>query len=85
MPGANNAAVKFLMARLQRPTEVGARALVLGVAAGVEAHGKYLPDGKIKELKGMTACKEGAELQKRVWDELKLKLETIRPGVTNLA
>ena len=79
MPGANNTAIKFLVARLQRPTELGARALVLGVAAGVEAH------GKIKELKGMTACKEGAELQKRVWDESKVKLEAVRPGVTSLA
>lgn len=77
--------VKTLIKVLARPTEVGARTLVNGASAGPESHGQYLPDCKITETKGLTKGKDGAELQKRVWEEMKSKLERIRPGVTSLA
>ncbi len=68
-----------------RPVEVGARTLVHGACAGAESHGQYLPDCKITQTKGLTSGKEGAELQERVWMELKEKLEGIKAGVTDLS
>lgn len=72
---------------LARPVEVGARTLVYGASssAGIETHGGYLPDCKLTQTAGQTKGKAGAELQNRVWLELRQKLEAIRPGVTNLS
>jgi hypothetical protein len=67
-----------------RTTEVGARTLVWGATAGPESHGQYVPDCKIEETGGLAKGKAGAELQARVWAELKQKLERIKPGVTSL-
>lgn len=71
---------------LQRKTEVGARALVHASAAGRESHGQYLSDCHLhpspvdrRDLAG-----ERAELQRRIWSELSMKLEKIEPGVTRL-
>jgi len=70
---------------LARPTMIGARTIAYGASTGPEAHGEYLPDCKITTLGGLCKGKEGAELQKRVWEELKETLEAIQPGVTSLA
>ncbi|KAF2802842.1 NAD(P)-binding protein [Mytilinidion resinicola] len=80
-----NAALRFLIKILARPTEVGSRTLVYGAGAGPETHGQYLPDCKITATKGLTSGEAGTKLQNRVWVELKQKLEVIRPGVTWLA
>ena len=77
--------VRTLLKIFARPTEVGARTLVHGASAGPESHGQYVPDCKIKQTGGLTKGKAGAELQARVWGELKQKLEAIRPGVTSLS
>lgn len=69
---------------IARPTEVGARTIVYGACAGPESHGQYVPDTKITPTVGLTKGEKGEELQIRVWDELKAKLEGIRPGVTSL-
>jgi len=70
---------------LCRKPEVGARTLVHGACAGPESHGQYLPDCKITPTsKGLCKGPEGDKLQKRVWDELREKLDGIRPGVTAL-
>jgi hypothetical protein len=69
---------------IARTAEVGSRTLVYGASAGPESHGQYVPDCKITPTKGLTTGKEGAELQERVWKELKGKLEKIHPGVTSL-
>lgn len=70
---------------LARPTEVGARTLVYGAGAGPETHGGYLPDSKLRETRGLTSGDSGKELQARVWSELKVKLEGIQKGVTDLS
>ena len=70
---------------LSRRTEVGARTLVHGASAGPESQGQYVPDCKITPTAGFTKGNAGAELQDRVWMELKQKLEAIRPGVTSLS
>jgi hypothetical protein len=69
---------------LARATPVGARTLVYGASAGIETHGGYLPDCNLTQTGGLTAGEAGIELQKRVWDELKQKLDDIRSGVTSL-
>jgi hypothetical protein len=38
----------------------------------------------MKETVGLTKGKAGAELQERVWLELRLKLEAIQEGITTL-
>ncbi|KAK9351233.1 short-chain dehydrogenase [Lipomyces doorenjongii] len=77
-------AVRVMKKILGRPTEVGARTIVHGTCAGPESHGQYVPDCKIKPTGGLTKGKKGAELQNRVWAELKQKLEGFQPGVTSL-
>ncbi|KAI9799896.1 MAG: hypothetical protein M1833_003818 [Piccolia ochrophora] len=64
-----------------RTTEVGARTLVAGAAGGEATHGKYMQDGVIAEPSAFVRSAEGAETQKRVWQELTQKLESIRPGI----
>ncbi|KAL9094942.1 MAG: hypothetical protein Q9165_002892 [Trypethelium subeluteriae] len=76
---------RFMLRILCRRPEVGARTLVNGASAGVESHGQYVPDCKITPTKGLTEGPDGVELQRRIWEELKQKLETIRPGVTSLS
>lgn len=68
-----------------RRTEIGARTIVYGASAGAESHGQYLPDCIIAPSGGLTKGEKGAELQSRVWEELKQKLEAIHPGVTSLS
>ena len=68
-----------------RTAAVGARTLVHGASAGAESHGQYLPDCKITPTKGLASGKEGKQLQERVWEELKEKLEEIKKAVTDLA
>jgi NAD(P)-dependent dehydrogenase (short-subunit alcohol dehydrogenase family) len=69
---------------LARSTEMGSRTLVAGVAAGPEAHGKYMHDGKVDDgaLSSYVKSKKGEETGKKVWAELKDILEKIQPGVT---
>ena len=67
-----------------RTSEVGSRTLIHGASAGADSHGQYVPDTKITPTKGLTAGKAGAELQSRIWTELKEILEKIQPGVTTL-
>jgi len=76
--------VRVFTKLLARPTEVGARTLVYGASVGPESHGQYVPDCKIAATKGLTKGEEGAELQKRIWTELREKLEGIKKGVTSL-
>ena len=75
--------VRILTKIFCRTAEVGARTLVHGASAGPDTHGQYVPDCKIKPTKGLTVGKKGRELQERVWEELGLKLEGIREGVTS--
>ncbi|KAI9702218.1 MAG: hypothetical protein M1820_006300 [Bogoriella megaspora] len=78
-------AIRALVKIFCRPTEVGARTLVWGACAEPETHGQYVPDCRTRETKGLTMGAQGAELQRRIWEELKQKLEGIKPGVTAFA
>jgi len=66
---------------LARPTEVGARALVHGASVGLEGHGQYFSDCKITPTAGLAKGQRGIELQTRVWEELRQKLEVTNPGI----
>lgn len=80
----NSAIARGLIKILARPTAVGARTLIYGACAGPETHGQYLPDCKITRPKGLLKGEAGVEVQKRVWSELKVVLEGIQRGVTEL-
>jgi len=71
----------MVKALLARPTEHGSRTLVHAAEAGPETHGQYLSNCCIAEPSAFVRSKEGAEAQKRVWDELSQKLERIQPGI----
>lgn len=67
---------------LARSTEKGSRTLVDAGTKGPESHGCYLSDCKIELPSDFVVSTKGWETQNRVWEELKEKLERIRPGVT---
>ncbi|KAI1281570.1 NAD(P)-binding protein [Xylaria sp. FL0933] len=66
---------------LARTTEQGSRTLVSAGIAGPESHGQYLEDCKVAEPSEVVT--QNPEVGKRLWVELKAKLEEIQPGVTN--
>lgn len=75
--------MRILKGVLAKSTEEGSRTLVhAGVAAGRESHGKWLSACKVAACSDLVEGKEGLELQGRVWEELKEKLEAIEEGVT---
>lgn len=80
----DNCAVRIAKTAVCRPTEVGARTLVYGASIGPESHGQYVPDCKITPTAGLTKGEKGAELQQRVWEELRDKLEASHAGSTSL-
>ncbi|KAI8631410.1 putative short-chain dehydrogenase [Xylariaceae sp. FL1651] len=66
---------------LARTTEVGSRTIVHGGSAGAETHGQYLGDCTVQPPSDLCLGLEGEELSRRVWSELEVKLEAIKPGV----
>ncbi|KAI0154627.1 putative short-chain dehydrogenase [Xylariaceae sp. FL1272] len=64
-----------------RSTEVGSRTVVHGGSAGKETHGLYLEDCKVGKPSAIVNGQSGADLAKRVWDELSAVLEGVEPGV----
>lgn len=66
-----------------RTTEVGSRTLVGAGLAGPETHGEYLHNSQVYPVAPLVRSKEGEEMQRKTWDQLKAKLEEIEPGVTN--
>ncbi|KAK3711695.1 hypothetical protein LTR37_009472 [Vermiconidia calcicola] len=64
-----------------RTTEVGSRTLVHAGVAGPETHGQYMSDCQITRCAPLVEGKEGAQIQRSVWDELATKLDEIEPGI----
>ncbi|KAK5635378.1 hypothetical protein RRF57_011090 [Xylaria bambusicola] len=62
-------------------TEQGRRTLVSAGLAGPGSHGQYLEDCKVGESSEMVT--QNPDVGKRLWAELKAKLEEIQPGVTD--
>lgn len=76
--------LRTIMKIMCRTTEVGARPLAYAGLAGPETHGKYLTDCRVEPCAPIVEGKEGPELQRRVWGELREMLERIQPGVTKV-
>ncbi|KAG0649949.1 Aspercryptin biosynthesis cluster D [Hyphodiscus hymeniophilus] len=72
-------AVKLI---LSRSAEEGGRTLVFAAQGGSETHGAYLDDCNVGYVSPFVDSDEGAETQRKVWGELKEKLERIQPGIT---
>ncbi|MCJ1352075.1 MAG: hypothetical protein MMC33_002059 [Icmadophila ericetorum] len=68
---------------IARSTEEGSRALVAGIMAGTESQGGYLSNCKVVSPAPTVTSKHGQKIQKKIWEELMVKLETIQPGVSN--
>jgi len=73
---------KIGKALLARNSEVGSRTLVSAALAGEDTHGEYMADCKIAQPSTFVRSNEGAQVQKRVYDELMAILEGIEPGIT---
>ena len=73
-----------IMRLIGRTAEKGSRTYVHAAATGDEAQGQYLSDCGIGSVSSFVQSDEGKKTGKRVWDELKVILEEIQPGVTNL-
>lgn len=61
---------------------MGSRTLVHAAMQGPSSHGGYLSDCRPAACEGIVRSKESPVVQKRVWDELAARLESIVPGVT---
>jgi hypothetical protein len=79
----NTPIVRVAKRILARPTGVGARTIVYGACAGPESHGQYVPDCRVEAPAGVCRDEDTEKVQKALWKELGVRLEGIRPGVTN--
>jgi retinol dehydrogenase-12 len=66
---------------LGRQVEVGSRLLVNGTSLP-DSQGEYILDDKVSEPSPLARSAEGAELGKRIWEELFEILEKASPGIT---
>lgn len=82
--GISMLAMKTMKLFLARSTEVGARTLVAGAAAGPESHGQYMENGLVApdSLSPFVRSDEGMRVQKRIWKEFADIAEKIHPGAT---
>ena len=73
--------MRFFLARTQ---EVGGRPIAAGLVAGEESDGMYMHDGVVDEgaLSSYVKSESGAEMGKRLWEELREIYEGARTGVT---
>ena len=84
MREVDNPVVRLLQRLLCRTTEEGSRTIVHAGLAGRETHGKFMSDCTISHCAPLVEGQEGAEIQRRVWEELSVKLNEIEPGVTKV-
>ncbi|KAF7931137.1 uncharacterized protein EAE97_009346 [Botrytis byssoidea] len=64
-----------------RTTEEGARSLVFATSFGKESHGKYVGNGGLLSESSFVTSKDGAAAGEKLWTQLSIKLEKIRPNV----
>ncbi|KAF6822396.1 short-chain dehydrogenase reductase [Colletotrichum musicola] len=76
--------LRLLSATLSRTAEVGSRTLVHAAYGDDETFGQYLEDCGVGRPSSFVTSDEGRRAQKKLWWELKTKLEKIQPGVTNI-
>ncbi|KAI1368094.1 NAD(P)-binding protein [Xylaria arbuscula] len=78
--GLQKVAFGLMKALVARTTEEGSRTLVSAGIAGPGSHGQYLDDCKVGEPSEVVT--QNPDIGRRLWVELKEKLEEIQPGVT---
>ena len=66
---------------IARTTEMGSRTIVAAAAAGKDSHGIYMEDSKNGEVSRWVRSPKGAEVQKKVYDELLSILDGIHSGI----
>jgi len=73
--------LRFFLARTQ---EVGGRPIAAGLVASEKSDGKYMHDGVVDEgaLSAYVKSDDGAEMGKRLWEELREIYEGVRAGIT---
>jgi retinol dehydrogenase-12 len=77
---------KIGLGLIGRTAEVGARPLVhAATIAGIESHGKYLSEFKVKSTSRFQQSAEGKRVQRDLWAELMEKLEQVQPGIGHFA
>lgn len=66
-----------------RSEEVGARTTVTAMTGGRETHGQYMVNGVVASdaLSEFVRGEDGKTAQRRLWDELSVIAEGLRPGV----
>lgn len=69
------------MALLARTTEVGSRNYIAAITAGEESHGKWFSEYVVTPESDYVRSDEGLVMQEKIWDEIKVILEGIQPGV----
>jgi retinol dehydrogenase-12 len=74
--------IKFLRYLLARSTEVGSRTLLAGACAGEGSHGMYMSDCENREVAPWIETKDGAKVQKKVYEQTLAVLEKIEPGIS---
>ncbi|KAJ5143306.1 uncharacterized protein N7515_002093 [Penicillium bovifimosum] len=78
--------LKLMKLLLARTTEVGSRTLVAGATAGLESHGSYMTDGHVENsaFSPFVRSEEGGQAREKLWAELEVILEGVRPGVMQI-
>lgn len=66
---------------LERPTEVGARVMVIAAGDGAESHGTYQSDGKNQEVESWILGDMGKKVQVKVFEQTIKVLESRKPGI----
>ncbi|KAF7896530.1 hypothetical protein EAF00_006544 [Botryotinia globosa] len=64
-----------------RTSEEGARNLVFAISYGKKTHGKYVGNGGLLSESSFVTTEEGAAAGEKLWTQLSIKLEKIRPNV----
>lgn len=67
-----------------RTSEEGSRTLVNAITQGVDSHGRYLSECRIKPESTFVRSEKGATVQEKLWKEMIGILEDVRPGITRL-
>ncbi|KAF6799589.1 short-chain dehydrogenase reductase [Colletotrichum sojae] len=76
--------LRLLSATLSRTAEVGSRTLVHAAYGDDETFGEYLEDCGVGRMSNFVTSDEGRRVQKKLWWELKTKLERVQPGVASI-
>ena len=82
VPSIGRLFVAFALFLFGRTSEQGARTVVTAAIAGPETHGRYMCDSKIGNEAPYVLSDEAEVVGRKAWEELKVILEGIEPGVT---